>query len=177
MKKTLLTTALIIASALIAVLAIIFTVESRTSEVITINYSQPISELIQSGNYSVVFIKSENYKVKQKGIEKIKVRLFTFHFLPLNEYNEHEEEYVLQTISDKGYRPANFIELLHYKITHPNPKMNIIALGSVYVDIYKNSPVIQKFIDSNNNIVYRLDEDRARCGYFGSGIGFLAVKK
>ena len=163
---------------LVVVLVAIFATGIRIYETMTIDYSQPVGELIQAGNYSSVSIQPENYKIKKNGVEKIEVKLFTFHF-PANEYRE---EYVLKAISDKGYRPANFTELLHYKISHPNPKINIIALGSVYIDVarYKNSPFIHEFIDSNNIVKYRLDEDGARLGYFSTNnlneIGFLAVK-
>lgn len=172
MKKSLVTTTLV------CVLAF-FLGHFFNSEKMTINYDQPLSELIKGGDYNEIYLDTANYKVSERGIKKIRVKLFKFNY-PANYYDAME---ILRKISNRGYRPANLHELLQYKIEHPEPKICIIALGSVYVDKagYKNSPFIIESLSGSNEFAYILTEDGDHSGYITTNdlqeIAFLAVKK
>lgn len=151
------------------------------SEEITVNYNQPLIELIKGGDYNQVFLDTTKYKFSNTGEKKIKVKLFKFNY-PANQYNQIN---VLREISNKGYRPASLHELLEYKIKNSDPKISVIALGSIYIDYggYKHYPILIESLSDSNEFIYTLSEiysygDRRTISLDNlQEIAFLAVKK
>ncbi|MCX6795210.1 MAG: hypothetical protein NT165_00530 [Candidatus Falkowbacteria bacterium] len=97
-----------------------------------VDYTKTVEQAIAAGNYARDYCKftSLNYSIPSEMIGKnVKISARLFHFnnrLISAEKAEWE-------LSDKGYRPANLMELLALGATRPGlqKKFSIIALGSI----------------------------------------------
>lgn len=163
-----------IAIALLVVLAISIISEKRT-----IDYLEPLDEVIKKGDYTDISLDLNNYEFKKSGKERIELNLFPARFL-----KDGDPMSIIDRMDASACRPANIIELLHYKTLYKDPGLDIIALGSVSFNLKGEmcSPIIIQHKNGKDKSKYSLSEipiseDKNIFNKGNKKIAFLAVYK
>lgn len=140
------------------------------TDLITVDYSQPLEEMIAAGHYDWVHgsITAEHFPLSGTGQVSLDTVLVYFN-------QELSTDNVLVELDRQGLRPATIAELLAFKINDPvhHRKYPIHAFGSVWSDEFEHPHSPYVFRDG---LEYHLDCSR-RNNTWGAGCRFLAVRK
>ena len=163
-----------IAIALALILAISIIQEKRA-----LDYLEPVDKLIERGNYKELSLDLDNYQFEKKKKERIELNLFSARFL-----KDNDPMSIIDRMDASACRPANIIELLHYKTLYKDPGLDIIALGSVSFNLKGEmcSPIIIQHKNGKDKSKYSLSEipiseDKNIFNRENKKIAFLAVYK
>ena len=137
---------------------------------IVVDYSRPLSEMIEAGNYNWVNqnITRENFPLTGQGRHELEAELFRFNRVI-------SSEDAIKEMDEAGYRPAVLEELLALGEAHLKlqKQFSIIALGSLWrnSDCRRYAPFLRSFEFGCD--LYMLSFE----GDWSGGYRFLACRK
>ncbi len=105
---------------------------------VDVDYTKPISEMVEAGNYDVASgkINEQRFTIAHRPSGSVEIAIFGYEDSEL-------PEHALTDITSQGYRPVELAEILALGAQHPDAQLDfdrILALGATTEAVWSGRP-------------------------------------